>query len=174
MPFKLVPPSKDRRTPYFSVRGTYLGVYVDRSTKTGERRQANKVLKGWEEQIERGEYGKLEAVVEAPKEEQTFAGAAIAYMNSGGERRFLTQAIEELGRLALSKIDQAEIDAAAMRAFPKGTPAYRNRNFYTPVSAVPEARRRRQEDQAAERLAREEAHDVVGARPGVRAVQGCR
>jgi integrase len=136
MPFKLVPPSKDRRTPYFSVRGTYLGVYVDRSTKTGERRQANKVLKGWEEQIERGEYGKPEAVVEAPKEEQTFAGAAIAYMNSGGERRFLTQAIEELGRLALSKIDQAEIDAAAMRAFPKGTPAYRNRNFYTPVSAV--------------------------------------
>src|SRR5262249_44087460 len=66
----------------------------------------------------------------------TFAGAAIAYMNAGGERRFLTQAIKELGQLALSKIDQETIDAAAVRAFPKGTPAYRNRNFYTPVSAV--------------------------------------
>jgi integrase len=137
MPLKLIEPSKDRRTPHFTVRGTYLGVYVDRSTKTGERRQANKVLKGWAEQIERGEYGKRAAsVVEGPQEEMTFAGAAVAYMNGRGERRFLTQAIKELGRIALSKIDQAEIDAAAVRAFPKGTAAYRNRNFYTPVSAV--------------------------------------
>ena len=132
MPLKLIPPSEGRRTPYFTVRGTYLGIYVDRSTKTGERRQANKVLKGWAEQIERGEYG----VADRPKEEMTFAGAAIAYMNAGGERRFLTQAIRELGNVALSKIDQAQIDAGAVRAFPKGTAAYRNRNFYTPVSAV--------------------------------------
>jgi hypothetical protein len=136
MPLKLVPPSKDRRTPYFAVRGTYLGVYVDRSTKTSERRQANKIIREWEEQIKRGEYGKSAQVEEAPPAEKTFASAAIAYMNAGGERRFLTQAIKELGRLALAKIDQEEIDAAAVRAFPKGTPAYRNRNFYTPVSAV--------------------------------------
>src|SRR5882762_1206412 len=136
MPLKLIEPSKVRRTPYFAIRGTYLGIYVDRSTKTSERRQANKILKGWEEQIERGEHGKPAVVEEAPKEEMSFAGAAVAYMNAGGERRFLTQAIKELGRLALSKIDQAEINAAAVRAFPKGTAAYRNRNFYTPVSAV--------------------------------------
>src|SRR5437763_685600 len=136
MPLKLVPPSKDRRTPYFTVRGTYLRVHVDRSTKASERRQANKILKGWEQQIERGEYGKTAQVEEAPPAEKTFAGAAIAYMNAGGERRFLAHAINELGRLALSKIDQEEIDAAAVRAFPKGTAAYRNRNFYTPVSAV--------------------------------------
>lgn len=136
MPLKLVSPSKGRRTPYFTVRGTYLRVRVERSTKTGERRQANKILKGWAEQIERGEYGKPAQVVEAAQKEKTFADAAIAYMNAGGERRFLTQAIETLGRLALSKIDQEEIDAAAVRVFPKGTAAYRNRNFYTPVSAV--------------------------------------
>jgi integrase len=136
MPLKLVPPSKDRRTPYFSVRGTYLGVHVDRSTKTGERRQANTLLKRWEKQIERGEYGKPQAVAEAPKAETTFAAAAVAYMNAGGERRYLTEAIEELGAKPLSQIDQTEIDAAAVRAFPKGTAAYRNRNFYTPVSAV--------------------------------------
>jgi integrase len=136
MPLKLIEPSKDRRTPYFTVRGTYLGIYVDRSTKTSERRQANKILKGWAEQIERGEYGKPAQVEAAAQEEMTFAGAAVAYMNAGGERRFLTKAINELGRLVLSKIDQAEIDAAAVRAFPRGTAAYRNRNFYTPVSAV--------------------------------------
>jgi integrase len=136
MPLKLIEPSEERRTPYFTVRGTHLGIYVNRSTKTSERRQANKILKGWAEQIERGEYGKPATIAEQPKEEMTFAGAAIAYMNAGGERRFLTHAIKELGKMALSKIDQAEIDAAAVRAFPKGTAAYRNRNFYTPVSAV--------------------------------------
>src|SRR6476661_5804505 len=125
MPLKLIPPSKDRRTPYFTVRGTYLGVFVERSTKTSERRQAKKILKAWAEQIERGEYGKPAAVADQAKEEMTFAGAAIAYMNAGGERRFLKQAIKELGRVALSKLDQAEIDGAAVRAFPNGTAAYR-------------------------------------------------
>lgn len=136
MPLKLIPPSKDRRTPYFSVRGTFLGVYVNRSTKTGERRLANKALRDWEDQIKRGEYGEPKKVEEAPKGAMTFAGAAIAYMNAGGERRYLTPAIKELGKLAVAAIDQAEIDAAAVRAFPKATAAYRNRNFYTPVSAV--------------------------------------
>lgn len=136
MPIKLIDPSEARRTPYFSGRGTHRGVYVDRSTKVSERREARKIIRGWEEQIERGEYGKPAEVVEAPKAETTFAGAAIAYMNAGGERRFLAPAIKELGERALSQLDQVEIDAAAIRAFPKGTAAYRNRNFYTPVSAV--------------------------------------
>jgi integrase len=134
MPLKLIEPSEERRTPYFSVRGTYIGIYVDRSTKTSERRQANKVLKGWEDQIERGEYGKTQ--VDEAQSDKTFASAAIAYMNAGGERRFLTQAIGELGELPLTQIDQEAIDGAAVRAFPMGTAAYRNRNFYTPVSAV--------------------------------------
>ena len=59
MPLKLIPPSKARRTPYFSVRGTFLGIYVNRSTKAGERRQAAKVMREWEEQIKRGEVRSL-------------------------------------------------------------------------------------------------------------------
>jgi integrase len=137
MPLKLIPPSKERRTPYYSVRGTLLGIYLDRSTKTGERKQAVKVKREWEEQIKRGEYRSGPPIVEkGPEAEMTFAGAAIAYMNAGGEKRFLTQAIEQLGREPLSKLDQTRIDAGAVAAFPTGTAAYRNRNFYTPVSAV--------------------------------------
>lgn len=122
MPLKLIPPSKERRTPYFTVRGTFLGVYVNRSTKTGERRQAGKILREWEDQIKRGEYRTGSPVIEkGPEPELTFAGAAIAYMNAGGERRFLTKAIEHLGREPLSALDQAQIDAGAVAAFPKGT-----------------------------------------------------
>ena len=68
MPLKLIPPSKARRTPYFTVRGTFLGVYVDRSTKTGERRQAIKIRREWEEQIKRGEYRTGPQIVEKQPE----------------------------------------------------------------------------------------------------------
>ena len=43
MPLKLVPP-RPSKTPYYSVRGTYLGRYVDRSTKTGRKSIALKIL----------------------------------------------------------------------------------------------------------------------------------
>jgi 23S rRNA maturation-related 3'-5' exoribonuclease YhaM len=43
MPLKLIPPRKGK-TPYWSVRGTYLGQYVDRSTKAVRRAVAKQVL----------------------------------------------------------------------------------------------------------------------------------
>ena len=76
MPLKLVPPRKGK-SPNWAIRGTYLGRYVDRSSKTGNRTLAAKVLKGIERQIERGEL--------TEPGEQTFAGAAAAYMKAGGE-----------------------------------------------------------------------------------------
>ena len=138
MPLKLIPPRKGK-SPYFSVRGTYINTYIDRSTKVDQRAQAKKILKQWREQIERGDYEFRRTPLTEPSEpieEITFAGAAVAYMNAGGERRFLGPAVDELGTKPVSQIDQAEIDAAAVRAFPKGSAAYRNRNFYTPISAV--------------------------------------
>lgn len=138
MPLKLIPPSPQRRTPYFTVRGTYLGCYVDRSTKTDRRKDALKILNEWREQIQRGEYRTGKEVVAQPEApiEKTFAHAALSYIQAGGERRFLGPAIDQLGAKLLDAIDQAAIDAGAVAAFPKGAAAYRNRNFYTPVSAV--------------------------------------
>lgn len=137
MPLKLIPPSAKRRTPYYSVRGTYLGIHVDRSTKADRLDQAKKVIKLWREQIERGEYRTGKEVDQpAGKSAPTFADAALAYIRAGGERRFLGPAIDQLGTKLLADIDQAAIDAGASASFPNGTAAYRNRNFYTPVSAV--------------------------------------
>ena len=39
MPLKLVPPRKGK-TPFYSMRGTYLRVYTDRSTGARERKLA--------------------------------------------------------------------------------------------------------------------------------------
>jgi integrase len=125
VPLKLLPP---RKSPYYSVRGTYLGVAVDRSTKTDKRAVAVKVLKSIERDIEGGRF--------AVKGEMTFASAALSYMNAGGERKYLRKLLEHFGDKPLREIDQTAIDLAADRLYPGGSAATRNRSVYTPASAV--------------------------------------
>lgn len=127
MPLKLVPP-RAGKSPYWSVRGTYLGRYVDRSTKARKRAVAVKALHRIEQEIESGQF----AVVSEPD----FASAALAYMNAGGERRFLTPLLRHFRTTPLREIAQADIDAAADALYPGATPATRNRQVYSPVSAV--------------------------------------
>jgi integrase len=127
MPLALKPPRKGK-SPYWSVRGTYLGIGVDRSTKARKRALAVKILQGIERQIERGEF--------AQAGEATFAGAAAAYMKAGGERRFLTPLIRHFGMTPLRRINQAAVDAAAATLLPQGSAATRNRQVYTPLQAV--------------------------------------
>jgi integrase len=125
MPLKLIPP---RKSPYWSIRGTYLGIYVNRSTKSGKRATAAKVLKQIERDIESGAF--------AVKGELTFAAAAAAYMKAGGERTYVRRLLEHFGETPISKLDQSAIDAAAFGLYPLGTPATRNRQVYTPVCAI--------------------------------------
>jgi integrase len=127
VPLKLVPPRKGK-SPNYTVRGTYLGVRLNRSTGTGERPLANKLLKKWEGEIERGEL--------SGPDEATFASAAAAYMKSGGEKRFMTPLLQYFGERPLRSIGQAEIDNCAHHLYPNVSPATRNRQVYSPVSAV--------------------------------------
>ncbi len=84
----------------------------------------------------RNEYDIERGAVARPGE-PTFAEAAINYMTAGGEqRRFLTPLIHHFGTMALSTVDQAAIDRAAAVIYPDGDAATRNRQIYTPVSAV--------------------------------------
>jgi integrase len=137
MPLKLKPP-REGRSPYWYVRGTYLGITLDRSTQTTEFRAARTILKRWRREIERGEY---RAVPEAVLSKPTFLGAAVAYMKAGGERTFLNPIIEHRGLdairdMLLTDIDQLAIDRLATAIYPHATPQTRNRQVYTPVSAV--------------------------------------
>lgn len=127
MPLKLIPP-RQGKTPYYAVRGTYLGRYVDRSTRTGAKPLAAKMLREWQRQIERGEF--------SARGDPTFADAALAYMQAGGERRFMTPLLEHFGRIPLAQVDQAAIDKAALTLYPLASPATRNRQVYSPVSAA--------------------------------------
>lgn len=128
MPLKLKPP-RAGKTPFYSVRGTYLGCYIDRSLATGDQRTAKRLLKNLENEIERG-------VVSGGKRQKGFAAAAASYMKAGGEGRFLQPLILHFTHTPLDKIDQDAADAACGKIYPDATPQTINRQFYTPLIAV--------------------------------------
>lgn len=128
MPLKLVAP-RAHRTKNWSIRGTYLGVRLDESTGTANRDLARKILNKRKEEIERGEL--------SSRPELTFASAMMAYLNAGGSDRFLKPIADHFGPRTLAReIDQIRIDAAAVALYPTGTPATRNRQVYSPISAI--------------------------------------
>lgn len=127
MPLKLKAP-REGRSPHYTIRGTYLGVYVDRSAGTGDKRLAKQLLHKWEKDIESGELSNRTG--------PTFDAAALAYMKAGGERRYLAKLLKHFGSKPLERIDQAAVDAAAVELYPKAGPATRNRQVYTPIAAV--------------------------------------
>lgn len=131
MPLKIVPPRPDK-TPNYSIRGTYLGVTVDRSAGTPKKAVAEKQLKKLELAIERGEYPEKPKQPDAP----TFLSAAVAYMKAGRSRRYIAKLIEHFKDKPLEEIDQTAINEAAVTLYPNVTPATRNGSVYTPVAAI--------------------------------------
>src|SRR6185312_3689841 len=131
MPLKVIPP-RAGKSPNYTIRGTYLGIAVDRSAGTHRKSVADQQLKRLETAIERGEYPEKPKVANAP----TFLSAAVAFMKAGRSRRYIAKLIEYFGETELEAIDQAAIDAAAAAILPAGAPAFRNRAVYTPVGAI--------------------------------------
>lgn len=127
MPLKLIDP-RPGKTPNYAIRGTYHGIYVDRTAGTPDRKKAAKLLNKIKDDIERG--------VHTPKGAITFAKAALSYLRSGGEATFMHRIVEHFGMLPLMDIDQAAIDEAAAQLYPKASAATKNRQVYTPVSAI--------------------------------------
>jgi integrase len=132
MPLKLISARKAKTKSIF-IRGTYLGIGVDKSSRTNKRSVALKILKQIEAAIERGEYPEA-----APHRGQklTFVMAAVAYLEAGRRRRYIAALIKHFGETPISDIDQAAIDEAALTLHPDVTPATRNTCVYTPMSAI--------------------------------------
>ncbi len=88
MPFKLVPPRKGK-SPNFTIRGSYLGVAVDKSSGTHKRSVAITILRNLEGAIERGEYPPKPAA--AGDGGRTFLSAAVAYLEAGRRPRYIAR-----------------------------------------------------------------------------------
>jgi integrase len=140
MPLTLRPP-RPGKTPNYEIRGRYLGVDVERTAGTPDKRQAGKALRRIKRSIERGEYQDPARPPVTPPAPPTFNDAALAYLKAGGDPKGLSPIIEASGehalaQLRLTDIDQIKIDNAARALYPNAAAATLNRQFYTPVSAV--------------------------------------
>lgn len=105
------------------------GCRVRRALGTQDRRQAEVLRANLERQL-------FEASVLGVKEVLTFEQAAIAYIENGGDKRFILKMAEELQGMRLRDITPHAVRVAAKSAYPAGSPATRNRQGITPVRAV--------------------------------------
>lgn len=92
MPLTLRAP-RPPKSPNYEIRGTYLGIAIERSARTADKKLAIKVKKQIEREIEVG--------LLTPKSAVTFLEAAVSYMKAGGERSFLGPIIDYNGAYAI-------------------------------------------------------------------------
>jgi integrase len=126
MPLKCV---RRPKSPYWIIRGTIRGIRIEESTGVDNRRHAEEIrAKREAELIAQSVYGRRAVA--------TFAEAALSYLKQGGSRRFIEPIIRHFGTTALAAIDQDALDRAAIKLYPYVAASTRNRQFYTPASAV--------------------------------------
>lgn len=134
MPLTLRPP-RPGKTPNWEIRGSYLRCAVETSSGTHKRSVALKRLREIEDCIET--HGRYPAPEASPGPERpTFLSAAVAYMQSGGSRKYVSRLIKYFGETPIDDIDQDAIDKAAMAIGPSVTAATRAVYVYQPVSAI--------------------------------------
>jgi integrase len=126
MPLKLVQRAK---SPNWIIRGTIRGVRVEESTGTDDRRVAEEIRAKREAEL-------LVQAVYGRRATATFAEAALSYIETGGSTRFLGDVIRHFGTTPLARIDQDALDLGSRKLYPNAGAATRNRQFFTPASAV--------------------------------------
>lgn len=131
--------TRDGKTVYFwrgtvpekQADGTIVWRRVERSTKAGTLALAREAARRLEAEYHERAGRPLQEVADT-----TFAGAAILYMRSGGEKRFLTALLPHLGRMPLVDIDQNVMQDIEDRVYPGRAVSTKNRQLYTPVLSV--------------------------------------
>ena len=127
MPLWLEKP-RPGKTKNYRIRGKYLGATVNRSAGTADRVVAKKELARLKAEIEAGRF--------APTTGPTFGDAVVTYLKRGGDGRFLGPLLDKLENVALVDVVQSLVDEVAVALYPMASAATRNRQVYTPVSAV--------------------------------------
>jgi integrase len=126
MPIRLV---RRPKSPHWIIRGTLRRVRIEESTGTNNKKVAEEIRAKREAEI-------LTQSVYGRRATATFADAALSYVENGGNKRFLDKVISYFGTTTLAKIDQHAIDTGARKVYPNVAGATRDRQFYTPASAV--------------------------------------
>src|SRR5438128_2396806 len=89
-------------SPNWYLRGSVRGIAVDESTGVADRKVAETIRA-------KREWDLIERSIHGEKATATFLEATVAYMEAGGERRYLKRLIDHFGNTQLASIDQAAI-----------------------------------------------------------------
>lgn len=143
MPLTLVAPRKGR-SPYYRLRGTVRGVYVDETTGVADRSIAEAIKIQRESRI-------INESVFGPRVSRTFAEAAVTYVETA--RPGLTQVLAIIGRQRLdgstsgclindfgptlvNMINQDAVDQVIRKRYPNAAPATVQRQLLTPLISI--------------------------------------
>lgn len=119
------------KTSFYRIRGSFLGVRVDRSTGTTNGKLAEKMLR---DEIRRIEDEAMRGP--AKPKGKTFIAGVKSYVLGGGDKRFVEPLVHHFKDIEMSEITQDRIDDAAFAIYPDATPATRNRQVHTVMSAI--------------------------------------
>lgn len=126
MPLRLV---RHKKSPHWYIRGTVRGQAVFETCGTDDAKAADALrIKREAQLLDRSIFGRGANV--------TFLEAAVDYLKSGGEARFIPKLVDVLGKMPLSEIGQEQADAASRKLYPNAGPATRKRHAYGPLCAV--------------------------------------
>ena len=119
-----------KRGATYYMRGTVAGVSIYESTRVGVKQAAEAIqIRREAEILERVSLGRRASI--------SFAEAALTYLESGGEGRFLTPILDYFGQdFLLHHIDNEAVNQCARALKPNHAPATINRQIITPISAV--------------------------------------
>lgn len=112
-------------SPFWYIRGVWRGRRIFESSGTTDRSIARKALQRRQAALLAGDEHGL-----------TFSGAVDSYRQAGCDDRFIWRLHEHFKDRPTSEITQALIDEASHVLYPNATPATRNRQVYTPMSAI--------------------------------------
>lgn len=119
---------REGRTNWY-IRGAVRGIAVFESTGTPDKAAAEAIRTQREADI-------LQRSVFGPKATATFLEAAAAYLDAGGDKRFIGRLVEHFGTRPLAAIDQAAMNAAARALYGGRAAATVVRQLYVPMTAI--------------------------------------
>ena len=126
MPLRLV---RRPKSPNWIIRGTLRGIRVEESTSTDNKKVAQEIRAKREAEI-------LAQSVYGRRATATFAEAALSYLENGGNKRFLDKVIRALWDHT-ARQDRSGCDRQGRsQGLSERIDATRDRQFYTPASAV--------------------------------------
>ena len=102
---------------------------IERSTRAGSYKEAKKACKALERQYWERAYSSTGTA-------KTFAEAALTYMQTTGNDRYVDALLRHFGVTKLSNIDQDAANQAASILYPDCKPSTLNRQVYTPLLAI--------------------------------------